>query len=203
MRKVQYNTPACSQVVGSHGALWQVQSTPPNRLISPTITNPFGTAMSLNPSISHEDIARRAYQIWEETGRREGSETAHWLQAKRELHAQNGNTGEIDGARGDEQKQWSQRVTQNSNALDLESGVFTWDDPVAIARSLKASADASDRRKSTAFRSAMSMLTFYMNRAGRELPAEQRTHLEAAKDELRVLFDRPRRRSPFSTRRRG
>jgi hypothetical protein len=183
--------------------LWQVQSTQPNRFYYPEITNSFGTAMSLNPSISHENIARRAYQIWEETGRRDGNETAHWLQAKRELHAQHGKTGEIDSARADEPKQWSQRVTQNSNALDLESGVFTWDDPVAIARSLKASAEASDRRKSTAFRSAMSMLTFYMNRAGRELPAEQRTHLEAAKDELRVLFDRPRLSSPFSTRRRG
>ena len=159
--------------------------------------------MNLSPSISHENIARRPYQIWDETGRRDGNETAHWLQAKRELHAQNGKTGEIDSARGDEQKQWSERITQYGNALDLESGVFTWDDPVAIARSLKASAEASDRRKSTAFRSAMSMLTFYMNRAGRELAAEQRARLEAAKDELRVLFDRPRRSSPFSTRRRG
>jgi hypothetical protein len=180
--------------------LWQVQSTQPNRFYYPEITNSFGTAMSLNPSISHENIARRAYQIWEETGRRDGNETAHWLQAKRELHAQHGKTGEIDSARADEPKQWSQRVTQNSNALDLESGVFTWDDPVAIARSLKASAEASDRRKSTAFQSAMSMLTFFMNRAGRQLAAEQRAHLETAKDELRVLFNRPRRSSPFSIR---
>jgi hypothetical protein len=152
--------------------------------------------MTVNPAFSHRNIARRAYQIWEETGRPDGNETAHWLQAKRELHAQHGKTGEIDSARADEPKQWSQRVTQNSNALDLESGVFTWDDPVAIARSLKASAEASDRKKSTAFRSAMSMLTFYMNRAGPHLAAEQRARLEVAKDELRILFDRPRRSSP-------
>jgi hypothetical protein len=156
--------------------------------------------MNLNHSISHKNIARRAFQIWEETGRRDGNEAAHWLQAERELRAQHGKTGKVDGVRSDEQKQWSQRVTQYSNALDLESGVFTWDDPVAIAQSLKASAEASDRKKSTAFRSAMSMLTFYMNRAGRELAAGQRARLEAAQDELRVLFKRPRRNSPISTR---
>jgi len=97
-----------------------------------------------------------------------------------------------------EQQRWSQRVTQDSKALDLESGVFTWDDPLAIAQSLKASAEASERRKSTPFRSAMSMLTFYVNRAGSQLPPEQRARLEAAKDELRLLFDRPRRGSPRS-----
>jgi hypothetical protein len=156
--------------------------------------------MNLNPSISHEYIARRAHQIWEETGRRDGNETAHWLQAERELHAKHGKTGEVDSARSGAQKRWSQRVTQHSNALDLESGVFTWDNPVAIAQSPKASAEASNRRKSTALRSAMSMLTFYMNRAGNQLKAEQRARLEAAKDQLRVLFNRPRRSSPFSIR---
>lgn len=95
------------------------------------------------------------------------------------------------------QERWSQRVTQDSNALDLAPGVFTWDDPRAIAQSLKASAEASQRRKSTPFRSAMAMLTFYLNRAGSQLPAEQRARLEAAKDELRVLFDRPRQGSPL------
>lgn len=88
---------------------------------------------------------------------------------------------------------WSQRVTQGSAALDLETGVFTWDDPLAIARSLKASAEASDRRKSTPFGSAMSMLSFYINRAGSQLPPERRACLEAAKEELRALFGRPRR----------
>ena len=87
---------------------------------------------------------------------------------------------------------WSQRVTQNSNALDLAPGVFTWHDTLAIARSLKDSAEASQRRKSTPFRSAMSMLNFYLNRAGKQLSAEQRACLEAAKDELRELFNRPR-----------
>lgn len=84
-------------------------------------------------------------------------------------------------------------MAAQSDALDLEPGVFTWDDPHAIAVSLKSSAQASRRRKTSAFRAAMSMLTFYVNRAGSQLPAEQRARLEAAKDELRVLFDRPRR----------
>jgi hypothetical protein len=90
-------------------------------------------------------------------------------------------------------QRWSQRVTQTSNALDLEQRVFTYKDPRRIARSLKRSAEESDRRKSDPFRSAMSMLNFYINRAGRTLPKDQRTRLEAAKDELRALYDRPRR----------
>ncbi len=90
---------------------------------------------------------------------------------------------------------WSQRVTQTSSALELEPGVFTWDDPAAIARSLKASAERSARRKAAPFASAMAMLNFYINRAGRQLPAQRRACLEAAKDELRELFGRPRRRS--------
>ena len=88
---------------------------------------------------------------------------------------------------------WSQRVTQESNALDLEPGVFTWEDPKEIARSLKRSAERSDRRKSGPFRSAMSMLNFYINRAGRQLPSKQRARLESAKDELRALFGKPRK----------
>ncbi len=79
--------------------------------------------------------------------------------------------------------------------------MFTWKDPRRIARSLKRSAEESQRRKADPFRSAMSMLTFYVNRAGRQLPAAQRARLEAAKDELRELFGRPRRR-PRSRRRR-
>jgi len=96
---------------------------------------------------------------------------------------------ESSGAR----RRWSQRVTDDSNALDLESGVFTWDDPLAIARSLKDSAEQSRRRKAAPFLSAMSMLNFYINRAGNPLPEERRAILEAAKDELRALFDRPRK----------
>lgn len=88
---------------------------------------------------------------------------------------------------------WSQRVTEGSNALDLEPGVFTWHDPRRIARSLKASAERSRRRKADPFRSAMSMLNFYINRAGRQLADDQRVRLEAAKDELRALFGRARR----------
>jgi hypothetical protein len=92
------------------------------------------------------------------------------------------------------QKRWSQRVTQTSSALALEEGVFSKKDPRAIARSLKRSADRSRRRKSDPFRSAMSMLTFYINRAGKSLSRERRSRLEAAKEELRALYGRGRRR---------
>src|SRR5581483_996209 len=85
---------------------------------------------------------------------------------------------------------WSAAVTTGSNALDLEAGVFTWDDPKRIARSLKRSAQASRRRKAGPYRSAMSMLTFYINRAGRDLPEDRRRVLEQAKLELRRLFGR-------------
>jgi hypothetical protein len=88
---------------------------------------------------------------------------------------------------------WSQEVTRHSNALDLEEGVFTLDDPREIALSLKRSAERSHRRKAEPFRSAMSMLTFYLNRAGANLPAERRACLEAAKNELRALYGKPRR----------
>jgi hypothetical protein len=94
------------------------------------------------------------------------------------------------------QRRWSKRVTERSNALDLDRGVFTRRDPRAIARSLKRSADRSRRRKADPYRSAMSMLTFYINRAGKSLSAAQRKRLEAAKDELRRLYRRPPRPRP-------
>jgi len=89
-------------------------------------------------------------------------------------------------------QRWSQKVTETSRALDLEPGVFSLTDPREIARSLQRSAEASEERKATPLRSAMSMLNFYINRAGRKLPAERRRCLEAAKDELRALYGRPR-----------
>ena len=87
-------------------------------------------------------------------------------------------------------KRWSQEVTEHSNALDLETGVFTLDSPRKIASSLKRSAEQSHRRKSDPYRSAMSMLTFYINRAGKHLSIADRRRLEKAKDELRKLFRR-------------
>ncbi|QOJ24200.1 MAG: DUF3175 domain-containing protein [Gammaproteobacteria bacterium] len=90
-------------------------------------------------------------------------------------------------------RNWSHQVTETSDALDLESGVFTWDDPHKIALSLKHSADCSERRKAEPFASAMSMLNFYINRAGKNLSAQQREVLEKAKDELRVLYGKPHR----------
>ncbi|PWT93450.1 MAG: hypothetical protein C5B54_01810 [Acidobacteria bacterium] len=83
---------------------------------------------------------------------------------------------------------WSSHVTKTSNALDLDKGVFTWKDPKRIARSLKNSAERSSRRKARPFQSAMSMLNFYLNRAGKNLPASQKKVLGKAKEELRKQF---------------
>ena len=85
---------------------------------------------------------------------------------------------------------WSKQVTETSNALDLEPDVFKLDDPAKIAASLKRSAERSRRRKTDPFRSAMSMLVFYVNRAGKNLPPSRKRVLEEAKDELRRLFGR-------------
>jgi hypothetical protein len=85
-------------------------------------------------------------------------------------------------------KKWSQYVTENSRALFLEAGVFTWKTPKRIAKSLAQSALESKNLKGTPFQSAMSMLNFYINRAGKKLPAEQKRILNTAKQELRVIF---------------
>lgn len=87
-------------------------------------------------------------------------------------------------------RKWSGRVTATSDALDLKQDVFKQNSPAAIARSLKRSAEHSHRRKSDPYRSAMSMLVFYINRAGKNLPATRKRKLEAAKDELRKAFGR-------------
>jgi hypothetical protein len=85
---------------------------------------------------------------------------------------------------------WSQKVTKQSDALDLKRGVFTLTDPKKIAASLKRSAEHSSRRKTGAYRSALSMLTFYINRAGKTLPKTQRDRLQRAKAELKHQFGR-------------
>lgn len=90
-------------------------------------------------------------------------------------------------------KRWSGRVTRESDALTLEQGVFTKGSPKAIAASLKRSAEHSSRRKSAPYRSAMSMLTFFINRAGKDLPKSRKAKLEKAKDELRALYGKERR----------
>jgi hypothetical protein len=87
-------------------------------------------------------------------------------------------------------EKWSAKVTRESHALDLDEGLFTWNDPQRIARSLKASADTSKHRKAEPFGSAMSMLVFYINRAGQNLSDEQKRILERAKEELRKLYGR-------------
>ncbi|MPZ40337.1 MAG: DUF3175 domain-containing protein [Rhizobiales bacterium] len=87
-------------------------------------------------------------------------------------------------------RKWSGRVTRESDALDLKGGVFKLDSPKRIAASLKRSAERSKRRRADPYRSALSMLTFYINRAGRNLPASRKRTLMRAKDELRVQFGR-------------
>jgi len=91
-------------------------------------------------------------------------------------------------------QKWSKDVTEHSNALDLEPGVFSHERPKEIAASLKHSAEASGRRHGTPFKSAMSMLTFYINRAGRNLSQRRLKVLEAAKDELRAAFGKRSKR---------
>ncbi|HKS17619.1 MAG TPA: DUF3175 domain-containing protein [Bradyrhizobium sp.] len=92
------------------------------------------------------------------------------------------------GARKGSAKRWSQRLTQQSDALDLRKGVFKQTSAKKIAASLKRSAERSSRRKTGAYRSALSMLTFYINRAGKSLPKTQRARLERAKVELKHQF---------------
>jgi hypothetical protein len=93
---------------------------------------------------------------------------------------------------------WSKHVAETSDALDLPKDMFKQSDPKRIAADLKRSAEHSRRRHAEPYRSAMSMLTFYLNRAGKTLGATQKRRLEAAKDELRELFGRPRRHPPSS-----
>lgn len=93
-----------------------------------------------------------------------------------------------ENPKGKPTKYWSARVTRESHALALEEGVFTWKDPKRIAQSLKKSADTSKTRKAPPLRSAMSMLVFYINRAGTKLDEDQKRVLEKAKDELRKLY---------------
>lgn len=88
-------------------------------------------------------------------------------------------------------RKWSGKVTETSDALDLKSKVFKSKDPRKVAKSLKRSSDSSKRKKGTPLQSAMSMLNFYINRAGKKLPAKDKKILNDAKDELRQLYGRP------------
>ena len=105
-------------------------------------------------------------------------------------------------ARAPARRRWSRDVTEHSNALDLDPGVFKGS-PAQIARSLKRSAERSTRRKATPFRSALSMLVFYENRAGSNLPASRRRALDRAKEELRKLYGRPAKGTRAPARRRA
>jgi hypothetical protein len=111
------------------------------------------------------------------------------MAAKRKAHARRPPRKRKATPKG-RRKYWSAKVMQKSDALDLKSRLFTWPDPKRIARSLKQSAEHSNRRKAGPYQSAMSMLTFYLNRGGRNLPAERKRVLTRAKTELRRLFGR-------------
>ena len=97
------------------------------------------------------------------------------------------------GKKANRVTKWSADVTHKSNALDLQQGVFRLKDPKKIARSLKQSAETSQRRKAPPLQSAMSMLSFYINRAGTNISPEQKKVLERAKTELRTIF--PKRKA--------
>jgi hypothetical protein len=124
------------------------------------------------------------------TKRRKVARTATRRTTSRRPAAKKSKTVKKRSARSATTKRWSQRVTKESDALDLKRGVFTLTDPKKIAASLKRSAEHSSRRKTGAYRSALSMLTFYINRAGKTLPKTQRHRLERAKDELKHQFGR-------------
>ena len=124
------------------------------------------------------------------------------MAAQRKRHARKART-QTRKTRAPQGRRWSSKVTQESDALDLEQRVFTWRDPKRIARSLKRSAEHSSRRKARPYQSAMSMLTFYLNRGGRNLSGAQRKVLARAKDELRRLYDRPMRRRRRISQKRG
>jgi hypothetical protein len=94
------------------------------------------------------------------------------------------------GDKKSSKKYWVKKVALESNSLDLEKGIFTWKNPKKIAQSLKKSAEKSNRRKSSPFQSAMSMLNFYINRAGKKIDSKQGKILEQAKEELRLIFKR-------------
>jgi hypothetical protein len=110
--------------------------------------------------------------------------------AKSSRRSQRKTSRRKSGRSGSRGRRWSARVTRESDALDLDRGVFTKDDPKCIAASLKRSAERSRRRKADPYRSALSMLTFYINRAGKNLPASRRKTLQRAKGELRKQFGR-------------
>ena len=122
--------------------------------------------------------------------RRKASRKAATRRSRRTSTAKKTSAPKKSSAKSGTPKRWSQRVTRESDALDLKRGVFTLTDPKKIAASLKRSAEHSSRRKSGAYRSALSMLTFYINRAGKTLTKTQRDRLERAKAELKHQFGR-------------
>jgi len=138
-------------------------------------------------------MATRSKAASRKTSRNKASRktsTAHKAAAARTRAGRKTRAGRGGPATRRAPKRWSQRVTRESDALDLEQGVFKQTSAKKIASSLKRSAQRSSRRKSGAYRSALSMLTFYINRAGKNLPKTQRTRLERAKVELKKEFGR-------------
>ncbi|HEX4635381.1 MAG TPA: DUF3175 domain-containing protein [Rhizomicrobium sp.] len=134
---------------------------------------------------SSHDVTCSCFVTWNVTGEITFRSGTEWLVASWPIMARRKKAGTKKT-----KKKWSAQVTRESDALDLERGVFTSRSPRKIALSLKRSAEHSRRRKSSPYRSAMSMLTFYVNRAGKDLPPARKRVLEKAKDALRDLFDK-------------
>jgi hypothetical protein len=135
------------------------------------------------------DSAERKTNVPKESTLKTGKKAPRGLKTARPHRARTGVRGKRSAAA---RRYWSGEVTEQSNALDLEPRVFTRT-PKQIAHSLKRSAERSSRRKSSPFRSAMSMLTFYENRAGSNLSLSRRRAIRRAKEELRKLYGRPSR----------
>jgi hypothetical protein len=140
--------------------------------------------MGMNSAIAEFIMARKVARKTTKAGAKGKKNTTR---ARRASQARRTSTG---AGRMSKSRKWSQRVTEESDALDLEGGVFTLGSPGRIAASLKRSAERSARRKADPYRSALSMLTFYINRAGKNLPASRKKTLNKAKDELRKQFGR-------------
>jgi hypothetical protein len=121
---------------------------------------------------------------------RKKSGTAHKKTTRKKSNTAHKKSTRKKSAKKAAPKKWSHHVMETSDALDLQKGVFKSKDPKKIARSLKRSAENSKRRKGTPYQSAMSMLNFYINRAGKHLSAKEKQPLEKAKPELRKLFGR-------------
>jgi Protein of unknown function (DUF3175) len=155
---------------------------------SPLAETWIASSLSLSPSFEERQEPNRRTTVFGKTAMEPTMAERRKTTRPRKTAARK--TSRTTTAKKSSPKRWSQRVTQESDALDLKRGVFKLTSAKKVAASLKRSAEQSSRRKAGAYRSALSMLTFYINRAGKTLPKTQRTRLERAKIELKHQFGR-------------